>query len=165
MTQNNQAISIRLIKQNDNIQLAQIIRNAFDDFNAPKEGTVYVDPTTDNLFELFQASASRCYVATSKKEILGCCGIYPTENLPNKTAELVKFYLKQSARGKGIGWQLLQQCELAAKELGYDSLYLESLPAFSNSISLYERNGYQVLDKPMGNSGHDGCTIWMIKSL
>ncbi|MDR1672691.1 MAG: hypothetical protein LBS09_04420 [Bacteroidales bacterium] len=40
---------IRYIQEADNTALAQTIRNVFDEFDAPKQGTVYSDPTTDNL--------------------------------------------------------------------------------------------------------------------
>ena len=97
--------------------------------------------------------------------ILGCCGIFPTENLPEKTVELVKFYLTREARGKGIGKLLMEKCLEKAKEIGYNQVYLESLPAFSKAVSIYEKQGFQYLEKALGDSGHSGCNLWMIKKL
>jgi len=28
---------------------------------------------------------------------------------------------------------------------------------------LYEKHGFKYLDKPMGNTGHIGCGIWMAR--
>mgnify|MGYP003582170439 CR=1 FL=1 len=156
---------IRRISKNDNEALAIIIRNAFHDFDAPTCGTVYEDPATDNLYNLFKTPGSACWVAEEGAEVLGCCGIFPTENLPKGCAELVKFYLAASARGKGVGRALMDQCILTAKELGYQQIYIESLPQFSTAVGMYERMGFVSIDRPLGNSGHTGCNIWMVKEL
>lgn len=158
-------INLRKIRLQDNAVLAEIIRNCFHDFNAPTSGTVYEDPTTDNLFDLFHKEGSILWVAEENETILGCCGIYPTEGLPEKHAELVKFYLSKEARGKGVGKLLMEKSIESAKELGYRNIYLESLPAFSNAVRIYEKLNFTHLDCALGNSGHTGCNIWMVKKL
>jgi putative acetyltransferase len=52
-----------------------------------------------------------------------------------------------------------------AKENGYTQVYLESMPELSKAVSIYEKVGFKSLDHPLGNSGHCGCDIWMIKAL
>ena len=156
---------IRKVKKTDNKYLADIIRAPFVEYDAPREGTVFSDPTTDNLYELFQQDKSELWVAENGGEILGCCGIYPTDGLPNGCAELVKFYLLAKSRGKGLGTQLMQQSIKSAKELGYHEIYIETLPQFDNAVGMYERAGFEKLEKPLGDSGHTGCDIWMIKKL
>jgi putative acetyltransferase len=42
-------ISIRPLRAGDNISIAAIIRKILAEFGANKPGTVYFDPTTDNL--------------------------------------------------------------------------------------------------------------------
>jgi putative acetyltransferase len=49
--------------------------------------------------------------------------------------------------------------------MGYKRLYLESLPEFSKAVSMYEKFGFERLDKPLGSSGHTTCNIWMLKEL
>ena len=44
-------IIYRKIESTDNKILATIIRNIFGELNIPTEGTVYTDPTTDNLYK------------------------------------------------------------------------------------------------------------------
>lgn len=161
----NSGCSVRAIQPGDNISLANLIRTVFEEYDAPREGTVYSDPTTDNLYALFKETHSVCWVAEAEGEIVGCCGIYPTEGLPTGCAELVKFYLSKQARGKGIGKALMQKSMLSAADMGYTELYLESMPAFSNAVSIYEKNGFQHLDHPLGNSGHSSCNIWMLKKI
>ncbi len=149
----------------DNELLAKLIREVFDEYNAPHACTVYTDPTTDDLYALFQKNQSLLWVAELDEEIIGCCGIYATEGLSADCAELAKFYLLNEVRGKGIGKKLMQQCFQSAKEMGYKKLYIESLPEFSMAVSMYEKYGFVRIDKPLGNSGHTSCNIWMIKEL
>jgi putative acetyltransferase len=156
---------IRQVRKADNSALAKVIREVFLEHDAPRIGTVYSDPTTDNLFELFRTPKSILWVAESNSIILGCCGIYPTEGLAEDYAELVKFYLSQKARGKGTGKKLMERCVSSAKEFGYKKLYLESLSQFSKAVSIYEKQGFRKLSQPLGNSRHSTCNIWMTKEL
>ena len=158
-------IAIRLIQPKDNAALALIIRNALEDFKANKPGTVYFDATTDNLSEVFTTKGSVYFVAEQDGIILGGSGIYPTDNLPTATCELVKLYLSSTARGKGMGKLLMEKCFSAAKNMGYTKMYLETMPELNIAVPLYEKSGFQYLSAPLGCSGHDGCNIWMIKDL
>ena len=158
-------VSIRPIQPGDNKALAKIIRDSLAEFNANKPGTVYYDPTTDTLFEVFQKDRSIYFVAEQNGEIIGGSGIYPTDALPDGTCELVKFYLSPKARGKGIGKELLQRCIAVAAEMGYKKIYLETMPELTIAIPMYEKFGFTYLSSALGNSGHTGCDIWMIKEL
>lgn len=160
-------IEIRTIRVEDNPSIATIIRNTLAEFGANKPGTVYFDPTTDNLFDLFSKPGSRYHIAFLNKDgqsqMVGGAGIYPTEGLPADTAELVKMYLSPAARGIGLGKELIARSLEFAKEAGYKKVYLETMPELSKAMSVYEKFGFRYLDGPMGNTGHFGCHIWMLK--
>jgi putative acetyltransferase len=94
-------MQIRTIEPGDNVELAKVIRGALTEFGANKPGTVYFDPTTDALYELFRTPGSYYYVAIQGEKVIGGCGIFPTENLPQATCELVKLYVAKEARGTG----------------------------------------------------------------
>jgi putative acetyltransferase len=155
----------REIRQEDNVALASMIRQVFEEHEAPKSGTVYSDPTTDDLYELFRAAGSALWVAEMDGIPVGCCGIYPTEGLESGCAELVKYYLSEEVRGQGIGRKLMEQCIRSARDLGYRRLYLESMPHFSKAVRIYEKLGFRELAEPLGNSGHTTCSIWMLLEL
>lgn len=91
---------IRKIQKSDNQFLAKIIRSCFHDFNVSTKGTVYEDPTTDHLYELFEAENAVLFVSEVDGELCGCCGIFPTEGLPEHCAELVKFYIAKDSRDR-----------------------------------------------------------------
>ena len=158
-------VVIREVRKNDNEQLAKIIKDVFEEYDAPKCGTVYSDPTTAQLFEVFQVPSSVLWVAEYEGAVVGCCGIYPTDGLAEGCAELVKYYLSDKARGKGIGKELLKKTIQSAKDKGYNQLYLECLPNFTTAIAIYLKQGFVQANERMGNSGHSSCNVWMIKDL
>ena len=153
---------IRRIKRSDNKILAKIIRNVFEEFDLPLKGTVYSDPTTDHLFELFSTEGAACFVVEFNNEILGCAGIYPTKNLPKGCCEFSKFYLSPNARSRGFGKNLLQLCIEEAKKFGYKMVYIESFHELSTALEMYKKFGFETLEHPLGKSGHDACSIWQV---
>ena len=161
-----QSVLIREIKLEDNVAIAKIIRNALEEFKANKPGTVYYDTTTDNLFQLFQSTIkSKYFIVEKNGEVVGGGGIYPTKGLDNNTCEFVKMYLAKQARGLGLGKMIIEKCLQTAKENGYKKVYLESMPELKNALIVYEKFGFKYLDKPLGNSGHCGCDLWMLKNI
>ena len=158
-------VNIRNIALKDNEAIAKVIRAALTEFGANKPGTVYYDATTDHLFELFQTPGSVYFIAELDGKVLGGGGIFPTAALPEGTCELVKLYLDKNARGTGLGKKLLLQSMEWAKQNGYNQVYLESMPELSKAVAIYEQVGFEKLNQALGNSGHDGCDIWMLKKL
>ncbi|WP_153798676.1 GNAT family N-acetyltransferase [Foetidibacter luteolus] len=158
-------ISIRPLEQKDNPAIALVIRTVLAEFKANKPGTVYYDPTTDDLFALFKKDLSAYFIAELDGEVVGGAGVYPTDKLPAGCCELVKLYLLDKARGKGLGRLLAEKCFEAAVNFGYSSMYLESMPELGTAVGMYERLGFTYLTGPMGSSGHFGCDIWMVKAL
>ncbi|MES2329752.1 MAG: GNAT family N-acetyltransferase [Bacteroidota bacterium] len=159
-------ISIRPIQPADNPAVANIIRRTLEEFGITRAGTVYFDKTTDHLFELFQSTPLSAYFVVEKDGvILGGAGIFPTDGLPEGTCELVKMYLLPNARGTGLGRHMIDHCLQLAKQKGFTAVYLETMPELKKAMSVYEKFGFTYLEGPMGNSGHCGCDVWMIKSL
>ena len=75
-------VQLRPVVFTDNQPLASLIRQVFREFRIDMPGTVYTDPTTDHLFELFQTPGSVYWVAEEDGTLLGGCGIFPTSGLP-----------------------------------------------------------------------------------
>ena len=156
----------REIKYEDNPALAGVIKSTMEEFKINKPGTIYYEPTTDHLFELFQSTpGSNYFVVELNDEIAGGAGIFPTDQLPEGVCELVKMYIAPAARGKGIAKELIRLCITRAKELNYHTIYLESMVELKKAVKLYEYFGFQYLDKPMGNSRHTSTDTWMIKDI
>jgi putative acetyltransferase len=158
-------VIIRDLQKEDNPALAKVVKDTLAEFGANHPNTVYYDPTTDALFEVFQTPRSKYFLAELNNKIVGGGGIYPTDGLPPDTCELVKMYLLPEARGLGLGRTLIEKCIEEAAENGFKKIYLETMPELKQALSVYEKFGFEYLKGPMGNSGHTGCSLWMLKDL
>ncbi|MCL7753488.1 GNAT family N-acetyltransferase [Polaribacter sp. Z022] len=156
---------IREIQPKDNAQMAIVIREVILEMGAPKTGTAYEDKATDQMFENFDKPTSFYYVVEYKNKVVGGAGIAKLDNFEGTTCELQKMYFLPIARGKGLGSKLITTCLKKAKTLGFDNCYLETMPYMEAARKLYKKNGFVNLDKPMGNTGHYSCNVWMIKEL
>jgi putative acetyltransferase len=159
-------VVIRPIEEKDNAAIAAVIRTTLEEFGANRPGTVYYDDATDALYQLFsQISGSVYYVAEYNEDIVGGGGIFPSPGLPEDTCELVKMYLLKNMRGIGLGKLLIQKALDFAQQTGYKNVYLETMPELQQALSTYAKFGFQYIDQPMGNTGHFGCDLWMLKKL
>jgi putative acetyltransferase len=159
-------VVIRKIEAGDNLQVATIIRTVLEEFEANVKGTAYYDTSTDSMFELFEGTPRSVYhVALLDGKVVGGSGVFPSPGLPEDTCELVRMYILPEARSYGVGSLLITQCLLSAKELGFDYLYLETMPNFKKAVTLYEKFGFAYLEGPLGETGHYACSIWMRKAL
>jgi putative acetyltransferase len=158
-------VNIRTIKEKDNAALADLIRSTLKEFGADHPGTVYYDDSTNHLSDVFETPGSIYFVAEFNGEVVGGGGIYPTEGLPTDTCELVKMYLYPQIRGIGLGSLLIKKCIDFAKQTGYHNIYLETMPELQQALKTYQKLGFEYIDHPMGNSGHFGCDLWMLKKL
>lgn len=153
--------TIRSLVPTDNSIVAGIIRQSLKEHNADKPGTVYYDPTTDDLYSLFNIEKALYVVLEVDGIVVGGAGIYPTDGLPEGYCELVKIYLKQEYRGKGYGKLLIRKCIDIAREFGFTNVYLETMPELNAAVKLYKQCGFVNIHEPLGQSGHYGCDIWM----
>jgi putative acetyltransferase len=157
------SIAIRSIQPDDNVAIARIVRESLSEFGANHLGTVYYDETTDHLFELFREPLAYYFIAEKEGVVLGGAGIFPSKGLPEGTCELVKMYLVPEIRGQGLGGRLIALCLAKAKENGFSKVYIETMPELRRAMSIYEKFGFRYLEGPLGNTGHFGCAIWMLK--
>ncbi len=158
-------IEIRPIRPEDNAGIARIIRATLTEFGANHPGTVFTDPTTDDLYTLFRTPGSFYHVAAYGDRLLGGAGIYPSAGLPEGTCELVKMYLVPEARSIGLGRRMIADGLDRARSLGYRHVYIETMPELSRAVEVYRRFGFRDLAGPLGNTGHFGCSVWMMLDL
>jgi putative acetyltransferase len=158
------SITLRSISPDDNVEIARIIRACLKEFGADKPGTVYYEESTDHLYEVFREKDSAYFIAEENGIMLGGGGIFPSPGLPQGTCEMVKMYLLPESRGKGIGIALIDKCFDTAKQMGFHTIYIESMLVLDRAIALYESYGFKRLGAPLGNTGHYS-EVWMTKSI
>lgn len=156
---------IREIQQKDNESIAKVIRDIFHELDAPKVGTAYADPILDTLYEVYQEPRSIYYVVEKEGKVVGGCGVAPLENTDASVCELQKMYFAPEIRGTGYAEKIIEKCLEFAKTQGFEICYLETLSFMTNAQKLYKRIGFENIDGPMGNTGHNSCEVWMTKKL
>lgn len=158
-------IIIREITQEDNVEIAKVIRDVLIEHNVPKVGTAYADPQLDFMFEAYDTSKAIYFVVENNFRIIGGAGISQLVNEAEGVCELQKMYFLSEARGLGLGSQMMEKCLRKAKEFGYNKCYLETMPYMEDAQKLYLKSGFEYLNNPMGATGHTSCPVWMIKDL
>ena len=79
--------------------------------------------------------------------------------------ELQKMYLSPAYRNLGLASKLLTVCINTAKEYGYTSMYLETMPELKRAIQFYQQKHFETLEAPLAHTGHNACSIWMLRTL
>jgi len=159
------AIIIREIQKADNVAIAKVIRDVLIEHNVPKVGTAYADPSLDFMFENYSEEKSAYFVVENDGKIIGGAGIAPLENGSKEICELQKMYFLSEGRGLGLGAKLMEVCLEKARQFEFKKCYLETMPYMTNAQNLYKKSGFEYLDKPLGNTGHNACPVWMLKEL
>jgi putative acetyltransferase len=158
-------MTIRAIQKSDNQAIASIIRSVLIDFDVPKVGTAFADPQLDFMFENYDKPQAVYFVVENDGKIIGGTGIAALENGDPSICELQKMYFLPEARGLGVGSKMMQQCLGKAKEFGFKKCYLETFPYMTAAQKLYKKVGFDYINAAMGNTGHNSCTVWMLKDL
>lgn len=157
--------TIRKIQSADNPQVKKVVQNVLVEMGVPKVGTAYEDKSLNDMHATYNMERMEYFVVEENNKIIGGAGIAPLEGGGFTVCELQKMYFLPEARGRGVGSEMMKKCLEFAREAGYKQCYLETLPYMESARKLYARTGFQSLDKPMGDTGHYNCTMWMIKDI
>lgn len=158
-------VIIREILPSDNEAVAQVVRQVLVDLGVPKVGTAYADKALDDMYGAYDVPKATYFVAEDNGSIIGCAGIAQLDNFDGNVCELQKMYFLEVARGKGLGAMMIDICLEKAKEFGFEACYLETMPYMKAAQKLYQKNGFEYIDAPMGNTGHYSCPVWMLKKI
>jgi len=156
---------IREIQPEDNQGVATVIREVLVEMGVPKIGTAYEDKSLEDMHGTYDHPRMKYFVVEENGKLIGSAGIAPLTGADDDICELQKMYFLPEARGRGIGAEMMQTCLNYAKSENFILCYLETLPYMESARKLYARSGFQSLEKPMGDTGHYNCSMWMLKDL
>ena len=156
---------IRQIIKEDNPAVATIIREVMPEFGAVGCGFSSEDAEIDSMFKAYSGPGASFFVIEQNGNVLGCGGLAPLAGGDGTVCELRKMYFLPELRGSGLGSQLLQRILQAARDAVFLRCYLETLGSMAGARHLYQKHGFKVIDKPMGNTGHSGCNNYMVLDL
>lgn len=156
---------IRKIQPEDNEQVKKVVQSVLVEMGVPKVGTAYEDASLNDMTREYDAPRKAYFVVDADGEIIGGAGIAPLANFEGSVCELQKMYFLPEVRGKGVGAEMMKKCLDFAKEQGFEKCYIETMPYMEQARKLYARSGFESLEKPLGDTGHYNCTVWMIRDL
>ena len=80
-------------------------------------------------------------VALMNSKIVGCGALVP---INKKCAEIRRMSVAENFRNQGIGKQILNSLISKAQKLGYVKITLETTADWSDAVSFYLHNGFQI---------------------
>jgi putative acetyltransferase len=151
---------IRKVQAKDITAMANIIRTVMPEFGAGGAGFAIHDKEVDNIYKAYSQPRTVYFVCEHNGKIVGGGGIAPLEGGDKNTCELKKMYFLQEGRGKGLGQKILSSCIQGAGEIGFEFCYLETFNTMTDAMKLYEKNGFEKIAGPQGNTGHFACDVF-----
>ncbi|MCM8595507.1 carbonate dehydratase [Accumulibacter sp.] len=88
----------------------------------------------------YSAPAGRLFYAEREGRPAGCVGIRP---LSGGLCEMKRLYVEPGERSSGVGHELILAAIRAAREIGYQKLLLDTLPAMRVAVKLYREMGFK----------------------
>ena len=140
-------IKYREMTAEDDEAVANLIRNNLKKHNLDIPGTVYYDKGLDHLSAFYSTDGRGYFVIEEQGKVIGGIGFAHLDFMKD-TAELQKLYLDDSVKGAGIGYKLISFVEDKMKEAGYKYAYLETHDNLQAAIHIYEKSGYEEIEKP-----------------
>ena len=138
----------REMTEADNEAVAALVRDNLKQFGLDIPGTVYFDDGLDHLSDYYGNKERRYYVVEDEAgSVIGGIGFARFEPMKD-TAELQKLYLTDSAKGFGIGYDLIRFIEEKMRMAGYKQSYLETHDNLQAAIHIYEQCGYTEIERP-----------------
>ncbi|WP_455541913.1 GNAT family N-acetyltransferase [Intestinibacter sp.] len=114
------------------------------------------DDELEHLETKYGTPDGRLYIASIDDKPAGCIAL---RKLSDKNCELKRLFVKPEFRGHKLGHILIQKVIDDAKYIGYDSMFLDTLPFLKSAIHLYNQFGFYETE-PYNNSPID-TTIFM----
>ena len=102
----------------------------------------FIDPEAE-LAEL-PGGYHSILLAREGDEIVGCVALRPLED---GACEMKRLYVRPSERGSGAGRALVEASVVRARELGYATMRLDTLPTMDAARSLYLSLGFRQIER------------------
>jgi GNAT superfamily N-acetyltransferase len=94
----------------------------------------------DALPGIYGPPSGEIILAKRGDHVLGCVALKALE--PPHTAEIKRLYVREQARGIGVGKALVEAAIQTARDLGYAEIKLDTLPQMQGAIALYKKCGF-----------------------
>ena len=143
-------MQLKAITKEYDADLAKLIRSSLKAHALDIPGTAYFDEGLDHLSEIYLSEPDRRAYFILVEEDGSLAGGVGLAECPlfEDCAELQKLYLADGAKGRGLGYRLIEAVEQAARARGYQRIYLETHTNLQAAMHIYEKSGYVQIEKP-----------------
>ena len=101
----------------------------------------------------YAAPDGRLYLAFIDGELAGCVAL---RKLERGICEMKRLFLRENARGHGLGNQLIEKLIDEARAVGYSKMRLDTYPPkMGKAVQLYESHRFRAIE-PYYYNPHDG---------
>lgn len=87
----------------------------------------------------YSPPSGRLLLAVDKNALIGCVAL---RKLDERECEMKRLYVRPSARNRGIGHLLTRAILSEARAIGYERVFLDTLPSMNAAIALYHSFGF-----------------------
>ena len=60
---------------------------------------------------------------------------------------------------------MINTCMDFGRQHSFEKCYIETLPYMESARKLYHKSGFETVEKPVGDTGHYNCTVYMLRDL
>ncbi len=96
----------------------------------------------ESLERMYGPPGGRFLLLRVEEGTAGCVALVDSGG---NTCEMKRLYVRPAFRGRGLGRRCAEQIVLAAREIGYASVRLHTLPAMREAIALYRSMGFREI--------------------
>lgn len=141
-------LKIELAESAEQIELARALMREYSDATKAEPCFRTFEAELANLPGEYAPPGGRLYVVFEDEHTAGCCAF---RKFAPGACELKRMYVRPAFRGMGIGRQLAVAAIEDARALGYDRMYLDTLPSMQSAIALYRALGFRLVEPYMQN--------------
>ena len=113
----------------------------------------HYDRELNHPFDKYGPPDGRLYLAKWNDVSAGCVAL---RRLDEDRCEMKRLFVRPKFRNQGIGSMLVHRILSDAREIGYQSMLLDTLPFLERAIQMYRNIGFQEIpiynDSPMSSA-------------
>ena len=94
----------------------------------------------DQLPSMYGPPSGSMLLASQDAEWVGCCAL---RRFSDGVCEMKRLYVKPSARGAGLGRQLIERLLITARAMGYGRMVLDTLEDMIAARAVYQSFGFR----------------------
>lgn len=137
--------------QCDSNTLIELIRENIREFDTKGRTLSTTYRRLKNLVNHYTQKGNHLYIIRDPifKKPIACAGLGAFQGLPlaEKIGEIRDLVVQKKFRHKGLGRQLLNQCLIKAKHVGYKRLYLETSKHMIIAQKLFTQSGFTPVEQ------------------